>query len=80
MNMINQKDQFMYLINFLLGNYKSKQLLGKIFDSKYKIYEGFSMGSRNNVKDSRHNYSGPFSYIIPSEFGIYKSKDADNYP
>jgi hypothetical protein len=62
------------------GKYDSKQLLGKIFDSKYKTYEGFSMGSRHDVKDSRHNYPGPGSYILPSEFGIYKSKDADNYP
>ena len=34
------------------------------------------MGSRNNVKDSRH---GLGSYILLSEFGIYKGKDADNY-
>ena len=62
------------------GKYDSTQLLGRIFNSKYKTNDGFSMGERHYVKDSRHNYPGPGSYALPSDFGIYQSKYADKYP
>ena len=62
------------------GTYESKQLLGRIFPSRFRSYEPISMARRHKVKDSRSNYPGPGSYIIPSDFGIYQSKDAEKYP
>ena len=62
------------------GTYESKQLLGRIFPSRFRSYEPISMAQRHKVKDSRSNYPGPGSYPIPSDFGQYQSKDADKYP
>ena len=53
----------------------NKSLLGKIFPSKYRSHERITFTERHDVKDSRSNYPGPGSYIIPSDFGIYLSKD-----
>ena len=58
------------------GKYESKQLLGKIYDSKYQTFDGFTMYGKYKVKDSRQNYPGPGSYKLPSDFGIYVSKNA----
>jgi len=57
-----------------------KLIGGHIIESKYRSYEPISIGERHTIKDSRSNYPGPGSYIIPSDFGIYQSKDADKYP
>ena len=62
------------------GTYEAKQLMGRIFPSQYRSYEPFSIAQKLKVKDSRSNYPGPGSYIIPSDFGIYQSKDADKFP
>ena len=62
------------------GTYDSKPLIGRVFPSQYRSYEPISIAQKHNVKDSRSNYPGPGSYIIPSDFGIYQSKDADKYP
>jgi len=62
------------------GTYESKPLIGRIFPSQYRSYEPISFALKHNIKDSRSNYPGPGSYIIPSDFGIYQSKDADKYP
>jgi hypothetical protein len=61
------------------GTYESKQLIGRIFPSQFRSYEPISIAKRHVVKDSRSNYPGPGSYTIPSDFGIYQSKDADKY-
>ena len=62
------------------GTYESKTLIGRVFPSQYRSYEPISFALKHNIKDSRSNYPGPGSYIIPSDFGIYQSKDADKYP
>ena len=62
------------------GTYESKPLIGRVFPSQYRSYEPISFALKHNFKDSRSNYPGPGSYIIPSDFGIYQSKDADKYP
>lgn len=63
------------------GEYDSKPMIGqKIFDSRYHSYGGMSILQKYKVKDSRSNYPGPGSYITPSEFGQYQSKDAGKYP
>ena len=62
------------------GTYESKSLIGRVFPSQYRSYEPISIAKRHNFKDSRSNYPGPGSYITPSDFGIYQSKDADKYP
>ena len=38
------------------------------------------MTGKSIIKDSRSNYPGPGSYTLPSDFGIYESKDKDKYP
>ena len=62
------------------GAYDAKQLMGRIFPSQYRSHEPISIAQRLKVKDSRTNYPGPGSYLMPSDFGIYQSKDADKYP
>ena len=57
-----------------------KLLGGHIIESQYRSYEPITIAGKHYVKDSRSNYPGPGSYIIPSDFGIYESKDADKYP
>ena len=58
------------------GKYDTKPLLGKIYDSKYQTFDGFTIYGRYKVKDSRQNYPGPGSYKLPSDFGIYVNKNA----
>ena len=60
--------------------YPQKQLIGKIFDSTHRSYEGFTILGRKKLVDTRSNYPGPGSYLLPSDFGQYQSKDADKYP
>ena len=57
-----------------------KLLGGHIIESQYRSYEPITIAGKHYIKDSRSNYPGPGSYIIPSDFGIYESKDADKYP
>ena len=60
--------------------YDIKPLLGRVAQSQYRSYEPIVIASRHPVKDSRSNYPGPGSYPLPSDFGIYQSKDASKYP
>jgi chemotaxis protein histidine kinase CheA len=62
------------------GDYEMKQLLGRVFPSKYKSYEPITIAGRHIIKDSRSNYPGPGSYPLPSDFGQYRSKDYEKYP
>ena len=57
-----------------------KLLGGHLIESQYRSHEPITIAKRFTFKDSRSNYPGPGSYIIPSDFGIYESKDADKYP
>ena len=50
-------------------------LMGVNFPSKYQTREPITFGLRHDVKSSMDNIPGPGSYIIPSDFGIYLSKD-----
>ena len=52
----------------------------KVNESQYRNYEKIRISGRTNIKDSRSNYPGPGSYPLPSDFGIYESKDKDKYP
>ena len=78
----NQRQRFIYKMSKFPGpgNYDSKPLMGKIFNSKFRSYSGASILGKIKDIDSRSNYPGPGSYQIPSDFGIYQSKDADKYP
>ena len=53
----------------------------RMFDNQNKS-EGITILQRYKVVDSRSNYPGPGSYRLPSDFGIYVSKDAKDikYP
>ena len=55
-------------------------ICNKISESQYRNYEKIRISGRTNIKDSRSNYPGPGSYPLPSDFGIYESKDKDKYP
>ena len=55
-------------------------LMGDNFPSKYRSNSPIKMTGRYKEKDSRENYPGPGSYLYPSEFGIYRSKKAGDYP
>ena len=79
---LDKSKRFIYKMNKFPGpgTYDVKPLMGKIFDSKFRSYSGASiLGKIKNI-ESRSNYPGPGSYVIPSDFGIYQSKDADKYP
>ena len=53
----------------------NKSLMGKIFQSKYRSSEPITFGSRTESKNNKNDRIGPGSYMIPSDFGIYLSKD-----
>ena len=55
-------------------------ICNKISESQYRNYEKIRMTGKSIIKDSRSNYPGPGSYTLPSDFGIYESKDKDKYP
>ena len=55
-------------------------ICNKVSESQYRNYEKIRISGRTNIKDSRSNYPGPGSYPLPSDFGIYESKDKDKYP
>ena len=55
-------------------------ICNKVSESQYRNYENIKISGRYKIKDSRSNYPGPGSYVIPSDFGIYESKDKDKYP
>ena len=60
--------------------YDIKPLLQRVAQSQYRSYEPITIAGKHTVKDSRSNYPGPGSYPLPSDFGIYQSKDASKYP
>ena len=58
-------------------------LMGANFPSKFRTHEAITFGTKKEVKGSTDNYPGPGSYIMPSDFGIYLTKDyndASKYP
>ena len=76
----SKRSQFITNKNPAPNKYSLEQLLGRVYESQYKSYEPWTFARKYKVKDSRSNYPGPGSYIMPSDFGIYQSKDADKYP
>ena len=56
--------------------YKTKDLLGIIFNSKYRSGKLISMSQKFWNKNSRERYPGPGSYIRFSEFCILVYKKA----
>ena len=49
--------------------------MGKIFQSKYRSSEPITFGTKIEPKYDNNSNIGPGSYMIPSDFGIYLSKD-----
>ena len=76
----SKRSQFITNKNPAPNNYSLEQLLGRVYESQYKSYEPWTFARKYKIKDSRSNYPGPGSYVMPSDFGIYQSKDADKYP
>jgi len=58
------------------GAYKTKDLMGINFNSKFRSGKLISMSQKFRYKDSRENYPGPGAYLRFSEFGILVSKNA----
>ena len=61
-------------------NYKEikkylNSLMGVNFQSKFRTHEAISFGKTKKVTVPTDNYPGPGSYLMPSEFGIYLTKD-----
>lgn len=54
-------------------DYPQKQLMGKVFESRFRSYGGITISGRTKNIDSRDNYPGPGAYVSFSEFGIYGS-------
>lgn len=59
-------------------DYPQKQLMGRVFDSRYRSYEGIKISGRTKNIDSRDNYPGPGAYVVFSEFGIYGKNPSTN--
>lgn len=76
----SKRTQFVANRNPGPGTYEMKQLLGRIFPSQYRSNEPYTIARRYKQKDSRTNYPGPGSYIMPSDFGIYLSKNWKDFP
>ena len=49
--------------------------MGENVPSKFRSNKATFFGLKCPVKDSRNNYPGPGSYILPSDFGVYYPKD-----
>ena len=73
---------FIFLDNNNPGpsDYEQKELIGRIFNSKYRSSEGKSMYGRYKISDRKANDPGPGQYRVFSEFGIYESKYAKTEP
>ena len=73
---------FIFLDNKNPGpsDYEQKELIGRIFNSKYRSSEGKSMYGRYRITDRKANEPGPGQYRVFSEFGIYESKYAKTEP
>ena len=73
---------FIFLDNNNPGpsDYEQKELIGRIFNSKYRSSEGKSMYGRYRITDRKANEPGPGQYRVFSEFGIYESKYAKTEP
>ena len=55
--------------------YKTKDLMGINFNSKFRSGKLISMSQKFRYKDSRESYPGPGAYLRFSEFGILVSKN-----
>ena len=51
-------------------------IMGIQFNSKYRSYQPKSMYGKYKTFDSKEDNPGPGEYVLPSDFGIYKSKHA----
>ena len=51
-------------------------LMGNIFNSRYRSQQPKTMFQRYKITNSRDDNPGPGEYVMPSDFGIYKSKNA----
>ena len=55
--------------------------MGVLFNSKYRSHQPKSLYGKYKIKDSKDDNPGPGEYILPSDFGIYRSKSAvDHFP
>lgn len=55
------------------ADYPKKQLIGQIYESRFRSNMPLSMSFKWKNADSRNNYPGPGAYRYPSEWGIYES-------
>ena len=62
------------------SDYEQKELIGRIFNSKFRSSEGKTMYGRYKIADKKANEPGPGQYRVFSEFGIYESKYAKTEP
>ena len=60
------------------NQYPQKQLIGQIFNSKYKSYVPQTMHGKCDPIETRRSYPGPGKYKNLSEFGIYEAKNAQD--
>ena len=51
-------------------------LMGNIFNSRYRSQQPKTIFQRYKITNSRDDNPGPGEYVMPSDFGIYKSKNA----
>ena len=56
--------------------YKTRTLMGTIYNSKFRSGHLISMSPKFKYKDTREKYPGPGTYIRFSEFGILVGKSS----
>ena len=50
--------------------------MGVLFNSKYRSHPPKSLYGKYKVRDNKDDNPGPGEYVLPSEFGIYRSKSS----
>lgn len=50
--------------------------MGVLFNSKYRSHPPKSLYGKYRIKDDKDDNPGPGEYILPSDFGIYRSKNS----
>ena len=50
--------------------------MGVLFNSKYRSHPPKSLYGKYKIKDDKDDNPGPGEYILPSDFGIYRSKNS----
>ena len=51
-------------------------LMGNIFNSRYRSQQPKTIFKKYKITNSRDDNPGPGEYVLPSDFGIYRSKNA----